>query len=265
MVFSKPFYTAPFGPVNKIKKLSAVILTYNKADVLQVFLESLGKQTRRPDETILVDDASTDGTQELLRSSCSQWPIIQLPKNKGQSHARNIGLRAVHGQYVIFIDGDLEMKPRMLEVLEKRLDDSPDISIAYGHYDRCGSRTDNVKAIPWNPKELLMRNYISMISMVRRKDLPIPAFDEKLHRYEDWDLWLRMMKNGKKGAMVDYVLFTAFYKPEDLSGGGESQMWAKIVAQKHGLPTSREPTGKPQGPYKEEPLGPKPQGPGGSP
>lgn len=235
-MIGKPFYAAPFGPRHDVKKLSAVVLTYNKASVFKIFFDSLMAQTRKPDEVIVVDDASTDGTQDVLRKHCHFWKIVLLPKNKGQSHARNVGARYVHGEYVIFLDGDIEMHPKMLERLEHSLDHFPDSSIAYGHYDRCGSRTDNVKGIRWNAEELRRMNYITMMSMIRRRDMPMPPFDESLRRYEDWDLWLRMVAAGKKGQLVNEVLFVAYYQDGDLSGRGESKMWYEIVKRKHGLP-----------------------------
>jgi glycosyltransferase involved in cell wall biosynthesis len=217
-------------------KITAIVTTYNKEKMFHVFLDSIRKQTRKPDEVVAVDDCSTDRMSDILREKCKDWKVVLLSQNKGQSHARNVGLRYATGTYVVFIDADLEMNPRMLEVMEKTLDASPDVSIAYGHYDRCGKRTDNVRAQPWDPHKLLQINYISMISMVKREHLPSPAFDEYLRRYEDWDLWLRMLKAGRKGKLVgNQVLFTAFYKEGDLSAAGESKMWYQVVKEKHGL------------------------------
>lgn len=217
------------------QKIGAVILSYNKAWMIQRFFASLEEQTARPCQTIVVDDASTDGTLQILRALFSKHPAIRLPRNRGQSYCRNLGLRSVLTDYVIFLDGDIVMHPSMLDAMEKTLDAHPEVSIAYCHYNREGSRTDPVRAEPWNPDTLLKRNYISMVSMVRRKDMPDPPMDEALKRYEDWDLWLRMMKNGKKGLMIGQVLFTAHYQKGDLSGAGESAEWRQVVEKKHGL------------------------------
>lgn len=215
--------------------ISAVVLSYNKAYIFQKFVESLHKQLRRPEQVIVVDDASTDGTQDLVGRLCIGWHTIKLSENRGQSHARNVGFERVKGDYTIFLDGDLEMMPDMLAVLEEKLNRHPEVSIAYGHYERVGSRVDRLAAKPWDLRALRDMNYISMVSMVRTKDLPRPPLDETLKRYEDWDLWLTMAEKGKVGAMIDQVLFRAHYQPGDLSGIGESGGWYSTVKKKHGL------------------------------
>ena len=216
-------------------KLSVVVVSYNKADRIDMLRRSIEAQTRQPDEVVAVDDGSLDGTNKILLQKYHNWKIVILPRNQGQSYARNAGARYVFGEYLIFVDGDLELEPTMLEVLERTLDENPDVSIAYGHYNRKGSRTDHVRASAWNPKLLRQVNYVSMMSMIRRKDMPMPPFDVRLRRYEDWDLWLTMMEADKKGLLVDAVLFTAHYKTGDISASGESEQWYNIVRDKHGL------------------------------
>lgn len=216
-------------------KLSAVVLSYNKAPVFGMFVESLKAQTRKPDQVIVVDDASTDGMGDLLGRYCNGWNTIRLSQNVGQAKARNLGFERVKGDYTIFLDGDLEMKPDMLRVLEERLEKTPAASIAYGHFERVGSRVDRLGAKSWDVTALRDMNYISMVSLVRTKDLPRPPLDETLRRYEDWDLWLTMAEKGKVGVLVDQVLFRAHYQEGDLSGTGESGSWYQIVKKKHGL------------------------------
>lgn len=215
--------------------VSAVVLSYNKAHIFPKFVESLKAQTRKPDQVVVVDDCSTDGMGDLLGRYCNGWNTVKLFQNVGQAKARNIGFERVKGDYTVFLDGDLEMKPEMLQVMEEHLNLNPKASIAYCHYERVGSRVDRLSAKPWDVAALRDMNYISMVSMVRTKDLPKPPLDETLRRYEDWDLWLTMAEKGKTGILIDKVLFQAHYQPGDLSGTGESGSWYGIVKKKHGL------------------------------
>ncbi len=215
--------------------LSAVVLSYNKAWVFDRFHASLDRQTRPPDQVIVVDDASTDGMQTRLPSLPASWAVVRSATNEGQSRARNVGFEHATGDHLIFLDGDIEMAPDMLSVLEEALERDPGASIAYGHYARAGSRLDHVHAIAWDAAVLRHRNYISTISLVRRTHLPRPPFDPELRRYEDWDLWIRMSQSGARGVFVDRVLFTAHYRPGDLSGTGESLAWYHRVLDKHSL------------------------------
>lgn len=220
---------------SKTSTVGVVILSFNKRWILPQFFESLAAQTRKPDKAIIVDDCSKDGTPELLRVAYWRYPTIRLPKNLGQGAARNIGVRCLKTTFVLFLDGDIVMEPDMIEAMESSLLANPETSIAYCHYKREGSRTDDVKSMAWNPDHLKLVNYVSMISMVRREHLPTPVMDESLRRYEDWDLWIRMMKAGRSGILVDRALFTAHYQKGDLSGTGESEEWRRIVEKKHGL------------------------------
>jgi glycosyltransferase involved in cell wall biosynthesis len=215
--------------------VSAVVLTYNKAWIFQRFLAGLLGQTRLPDEVILVDDASEDEMPRLLRTVPKDWEVVMLPTNTGQSAARNLGFERTRGDYMIFLDADIQMQPDMLEVMEGMLDRYPEASLAYGHYLREGSRRDSVYARDWDAQYLRRGNYISTMAMVRRSDLPVPPFDLDLRRYEDWDLWLRMSMAGRKGVLVDRILFTAYYRPEDISGRGECTASYHRVRAKHGL------------------------------
>ena len=216
--------------------LSAIVLTYNKSWIFREFAASLDRQSRRPDEIIVVDDASTDGMRRELAELPPSWTILALGKNGGQSRARNLGCRHAAGDYVIFLDADIVMSPDMLASLSGALDADPTAGVAYGHFERQGSRNDPVRSIPWNAEVLQHRNYISMVSLVRRSHLPEPPLDETLHRYEDWDLWIRMSLAGRSGVLVDRTLFTAHYRPEDLSGRGESLDWYRKVLAKHKFP-----------------------------
>lgn len=86
--------------------VSAIITTHNRAELLTRAIESALGQTYREIEVIVVDDASTDNTREV----CEKYPIhyIHIPKaeSRGGNYARNLGIRAVKGEYCAFLDDD---------------------------------------------------------------------------------------------------------------------------------------------------------------
>lgn len=217
--------------------LGVVVLSYNKAWIWGKFWASLVTQTRYPNQIVVVDDGSTDGTQELLRQSTYPPGFLPLLETNriGQSSARNVGLYNIGTDLVVFLDGDLLLQSNMLGRMEQELADHPEVSFVYSHYDRTGAVSGKVTARPWDLNTLKMGNYISPMAMCRKGDLPSPCFDPELSRYEDWDLWLRMGKAGKQGRLIDETLFTACYQPGDLSSAGESQDFFGAVRQKHGI------------------------------
>lgn len=214
-------------------KIGCVVLSYNKAHIFPRFWTSLMEQTRFPDQIMVVDDGSTDGTVDLLKER-GIYPL-HTPRI-GQGAARNRGLQALDTDIlVIFLDGDLTLQCNMLGRMEVELMEHPEASFVYSHYDRTGAVAGKVLAKPWDLNTLKLGNFISPMSLCRRAHLPDHPFDPELERYEDWDLWLRMGKAGRQGRLIDEVLFTAHYLEKDLSGRGESQDHFFAIKQKHGL------------------------------
>lgn len=216
--------------------IGCVILSYNKAWIWPKFWASFLTQTRYPDQYVIVDDGSTDYTVERIQLSYppGSMPVIET-NHIGQSAARNLGLSKLTTDLVIFLDGDLLLQSNMLGRMEQELSEHHTVSFVYSHYDRTGAVSGKVLAKPWSLNALKQGNYISPMAMCRKADLPNPCFDPELFRYEDWDLWLRMGKAGKKGRLIDETLFTACYRPGDLSSKGESQDFFGAIKQKHGI------------------------------
>jgi glycosyltransferase involved in cell wall biosynthesis len=93
-------------------QLSVVVCTYNRADMLSTALESLVQQTldKRLYEVIVVDNASSDATPEVLRglrARYGEWNIVLAREDRlGLGYARNAGVREARGAYVAFMDDD---------------------------------------------------------------------------------------------------------------------------------------------------------------
>lgn len=105
-----------------------VIPLFNKADYITQTLHSLIRQSKLPDELIIVDDVSTDLslsiTTEFLRDHASAFglcriQLIELTENKGPGNARNIGFAATSSDLISFLDADDEYHPQLLEIAEQ--------------------------------------------------------------------------------------------------------------------------------------------------
>src|SRR5262245_46865272 len=104
--------------------VSVIIPTYNRAAFIATAVESALKQTRPPDEILVVDDGSTDGTDSVLSEFRPPVRVIRQP-NRGRSAARNTGLRAATGDAVIFLDSDDVLMPGCLESCVAALEAHP--------------------------------------------------------------------------------------------------------------------------------------------
>jgi len=106
--------------------ISVVIPTWNGARHLPVCLSALRAQTLPPLEVILVDNASTDGTRELVSADFPEVRHILLPRNLLFAGACNIGFKAASGDAIALLNNDTEADPRWLEQVQATLDTHPD-------------------------------------------------------------------------------------------------------------------------------------------
>src|SRR5882757_3879585 len=100
-------------------KISVIIPTFNRASLLERTIASVERQSLVPIEILLIDDCSTDDTQQRIASISSAIPIVyqRLAKNGGGAVARNVGIRLAKGDYVAFLDSDDEWEVDHLETL----------------------------------------------------------------------------------------------------------------------------------------------------
>jgi FkbM family methyltransferase len=114
--------------------ISVVLAVYNVGKYLRQCLDFLVNQTLTNIEILVINDASTDNSAQIISSYKSSYPnlrVINCDFNKGLASVRNIGLRAAKGHYVAFADGDDWVDVRMCEVLYQRAsDDNVDVLIA---------------------------------------------------------------------------------------------------------------------------------------
>ena len=134
--------------------------------------------------------------------------------------ARNKGFELSKGEYVIFWDADVIGKPYMLEKMYNSLQEYSGANYAYSNF-YLGKKKFFSQI--FDSEKLKKQNYITTISLIRRKDFC--GFDESLKRFQDWDLWLTLLEKNKNGVWVDDFLFEA------LSGGTMSN-WLPSFAYK---------------------------------
>src|ERR1035441_3428604 len=87
--------------------VSVLIVTWNSAQYLQQCLSSLDRQDYRDLEVIVIDNASTDATRELLRPREPQWRVICNARNVGFAAGQNQALRAAQGEWLLCLNPDV--------------------------------------------------------------------------------------------------------------------------------------------------------------
>jgi len=195
----------------------AIVPTFNRAAYLPECLESLLGQTRRLDQIIVVNDGSTDNTDEVLHAYVGKAQIL-TQANAGKSAALNNALSHCSADYVWICDDDDIAQPDACAALAGALDSNPDAGFAYGRYLRfceVGGERQIVPMSYWPEHheralflELLERCFICQFSSMIRHSVyrEVGAFDSKQLRSQDYDMILRIARNHS-GAFVDKPLF----------------------------------------------------------
>ena len=185
--------------------VSVIIPTYNRAHLIGRAIKSVLNQTYQDFEIIVIDDGSTDDTEEVVRSfPCKRIIYIKHKKNKGVSLARNTGIKVAKGKYIAFLDSDDEWLPEKLDKQIKVLqNESPEVGVVYSnlcYIDESGKNMNkllNHKKEGYIYEDLLGRNYVGAPStLLIRKECfnQVGLFDDLLNAQEDWDMWIRIAK-----------------------------------------------------------------------
>ena len=109
--------------------LSVVIPNWNGVSHLPTCLNSLNHQTLRDFEVIVVDNASSDESCELIENQYSMVRVIRLTSNAGFTGACNVGIRAAHGNIMVLLNNDTEAADNWLEELASAFDRYQDAGI----------------------------------------------------------------------------------------------------------------------------------------
>ena len=180
-------------------KISVVISTYNRKNLLKRAIESVIKQTLNPFEIIVVDDGSIDGTQSWL---ADKFPFVRClyQNNSGVSRARNNGIKSAQGSWIALLDSDDEWLPDKLEQQVKLIRDIPETLFCHTNeiWIRNGVRVNQMKKHQKYGGDIFEKCLdmcrISPSSSIIKKEIfdIVGLFDESLNICEDYDLWLRI-------------------------------------------------------------------------
>ncbi len=181
------------------ESISVIIPTYNRAYCLSRAIDSVLAQSHPVEKICVIDDGSTDDTQQLLQSNYPQIHYIRQ-ENKGVSAARNKGIRKIKSQWIAFLDSDDEWLPQKIEKQLFELTQQPMYKLI--HCDEVWIRNGvRVNAMNKHKKSggdifesCLPLCVISPSASIIQRELllEVGLFNESLPACEDYDLWLRI-------------------------------------------------------------------------
>ena len=191
-------------------KISVIIPTFNRAAFLKDAIDSILLQTFLPDEIIIVDDGSTDNTKDLVKEYDVKY---FYQENQGVSSARNLGIKETKNDWIVFLDSDdIFTSDKLKTQIDFHLQ-NPHILISHTDelWIRDGKRVKQ-KSRHEKPSGVCFLENISFCKigpstvMVHKSIFEkVGVFDEALPLCEDYDLWLRILKDYEIG-LIDEKL-----------------------------------------------------------
>ena len=181
-------------------EVSVVIPTFNRAEKVCRAVSSVLDQTYRDFEIIVIDDASSDSTVEILKRFGDRIRIIRRLENKGVSAARNSGIEKAKGRYIALLDSDDYWLPEKLKVQTGFFKENPDavISQAQEIWIRKGRRVNPARRHLKPSGDIFIPSLklclVSPSAVMIKKSLfdEVGMFDEEFPVCEDYDMWLRI-------------------------------------------------------------------------
>jgi glycosyltransferase involved in cell wall biosynthesis len=222
---------ADAGTNQRALTVSTVIPTWNRKHALSAAIESVLAQTHPVDEMIIVDDGSTDGTWDFLKTlpeNVGPTRILTIrQENAGVSAARNRGIRLASGELVAFLDDDDIWLPgkiaRQLEVFARH----PELSLLACSSDTlCLPGRTGFRIV--GERGMLVRNRFLTPCVVARRSaiLACGGFPEDMHRCEDYALWLGIAVRYKCAFQNEVLVRCGHGKP----AFGHSGLSASLAA-----------------------------------
>jgi glycosyltransferase involved in cell wall biosynthesis len=190
--------------LNRQPLVSVVIPTYNYREYVGTAIRSSLEQQHQPVEVIVVDDGSTDQTDEMVRKEFGSRVEYVYQPNQGVSAARNLGLARARGEFITFLDADDYLTPDAVALRLKPLEENPDIGIVITqNYTR---EKDNTKL-----------NY--------RPKLKTDKVSEKFYKH----LLLKRITFATCAALLRTDLARRFEFPTQISNGEDIAYFTKVL------------------------------------
>lgn len=220
--------------------ISVILPTYNREKLLMRAVNSVLKQTYADLELIVVDDASTDGTAELMAGVTDpRVRYVCQERNQGACAARNRGVMLAKGEYIAFQDSDDDWA---VDKLEKQLDylNKTGADIVFCAFRRYSDGKEDVfppASLPEGPvsyRQLLLENLISTQTILGRKACFVQyPFDETFPRMQDWELVLRLSQSCRILYMKE-PLSSVYVQADSISRKPEAGLQAlEKLLEKH--------------------------------
>ncbi|MBP6755809.1 MAG: glycosyltransferase family 2 protein [Bacteroidia bacterium] len=191
--------------------VTVIVPAYNYANFIGECLDSVLSQTFKSWECIVIDNGSTDNTQEIVKSYSNNDGRIKYhyTNQKGVSLARNLAVSLSQGTYLLPLDADDKIDPTYLEKAVNIMNQNPEISLVYCNAILFGSVNKKWILPDFNYKAMLIENSIFCSALIKKNEfLAVNGYNVNMvEGFEDWDFWIKYLANNKKVYKLNDILF----------------------------------------------------------
>lgn len=221
--------------------ISVVIPTFNRSNTLMKAIDSVLAQTYKNYEIIIVDDASTDNTDDIVKQYLNCRDNIKYIKgkcNKGANHRRNQGIKEAKGNYIAFLDSDNYWESKKLEKQLDRMQENVKAGVCFCRFKLVEDEHHPIRIVP---DERIVENQVGDVlkkynvvdtsTLLIKKDLLLKAggFDEKIPRFQDYELIFRLIYEFQiPTVFVDEVLVTNVLQENSITKNNQARVDACI-------------------------------------
>lgn len=226
---------------------TVIIPTYNCAGYIQGALDSLLDQYISQLHILVVDDKSTDHTEQVMQMYLDEPNVVymKMPNRYGANVARNEGFKKAcelwpGDQYVAFADADCQFKPNYLWALYTILSKNTNAPFAYCDFtkmyiDEPDEEMRTHVSGEFSLRRLCMYNYIDTSAALLRKSV-VKEFDNELRRLQDWDFFLTVCKASERQPVyVDEILYTNIQRTESITNTEDLETAKQFIKKKHNI------------------------------
>lgn len=218
------------------KYVSVIIPTYNRATTIKRAVESVLKQTYKLLEVIIIDDNSSDNTDEIIKKiDDERIRYIKLEKNRGANFARNIGVELAKYEIIAFQDSDDEWHEDKLEIQMKYMqnEEIDFVATSYNQFinEKFKMVVPSIKIKDKYLERILKSNFIGTGTLVIKKEIILnEKFNIELPRLQDYELAIRLILKYK-GKFLNIPKVNAYIQNNSISNNNEKLLLAmkKIV------------------------------------
>lgn len=198
-------------------QVSVVMPCRNDGATLHEAVASIGLEAQPEVELIVVDDGSDDAqTLHALERLKDRGIRVMRTAGEGPSAARNAGIRAAQGRYILPLDADDRIEPAYIPAAKAVMDADPACGAVYCHADLFGAASGPWMLPEYSPERMLVENVVFVTAMFRKEDWSaVGGFRTDMRDgLEDYDFFLGLLESGKTIRQLPDVFFHYRIKPQ---------------------------------------------------